>query len=296
MNQPRLSIVVIEFNMAREIARTILSLSPIVQRDIGADDYEIILVDNGSSQPSNHAALLECGANLTLRRLDNAGPSPVRAINIGLSLARGHLVGVMIDGARMASPGLLSSALQASHLYERGVISPLGFHLGRGPQTEAAQNGYDQEAEDALLTSSDWIRDGYNLYDIAVIAPGQAGGWFRPLNESTALFMAKPMWDELNGFDERFSAPGGGLANMDAYIRACHLPNAQPVMLLGEATFHQIHGGIASNAPPGKHPWEQFHKEYIAIRGAPLETPRYEPICIGRVTQSAMKFIEPSIR
>src|SRR5262245_35568126 len=42
---PLLSIVVIEFNMAREVPRTILSLSPAMQRGLERDEYEIILVD-----------------------------------------------------------------------------------------------------------------------------------------------------------------------------------------------------------------------------------------------------------
>jgi hypothetical protein len=38
-------------------------------------------------------------------------PSPVPAIGQGLALARGDLVRVLIDGARMASPRLLATAL-----------------------------------------------------------------------------------------------------------------------------------------------------------------------------------------
>lgn len=32
------------------------------------------------------------------------------------------------------------------------------------------------------------------------------------------------------------------------YDRACSLPHAQVVVLPGEGTFHQVHGGVATNA------------------------------------------------
>ena len=49
--RPKASIVVISYNMARELPRTIRSLSPALQRGVSAEDYEIIVVDNGSTQP-----------------------------------------------------------------------------------------------------------------------------------------------------------------------------------------------------------------------------------------------------
>jgi hypothetical protein len=37
--------------MARELPRTIRSLSPIMQRGIDPADVEVILIDNGSTEP-----------------------------------------------------------------------------------------------------------------------------------------------------------------------------------------------------------------------------------------------------
>ena len=44
------------------------------------------------------------------------------------------------------------------------------------------------------------------------------------------------------------------------------------IMLLGEATFHQVHGGVATNAPVSR--WDEFNREYAAIRGHGFERPR----------------------
>ena len=49
--KPGLSIVVVVRNMPREARRTLLSLSAGYQRRIGAAEYEVIVVDNGSDAP-----------------------------------------------------------------------------------------------------------------------------------------------------------------------------------------------------------------------------------------------------
>ncbi len=38
-------------------------------------------------------------------------------------------------------------------------------------------------------------------------------------------------------------------------------------MLLGEATFHQFHGGVATNVPIAEHPFKEMMKEYEVIKG-----------------------------
>ena len=48
----RLSVIVIAHNMAREIPRTLTSLSRDYQLEAAELGYEVILIDNGSAQPS----------------------------------------------------------------------------------------------------------------------------------------------------------------------------------------------------------------------------------------------------
>ena len=74
-------------------------------------------------------------------------------------------------------------------------------------------------------------------------------GWFKPIAESNALFLRRESGECLVGLDERFDSPGGGLLNLDTFNRAIEWPDAQLVVLLGEATFHQLHGGTNTNIP-----------------------------------------------
>jgi glycosyltransferase involved in cell wall biosynthesis len=100
----RLSLIVISFNMRRELPRTIRTLSPSMQRGLGSADYEIIVVDNGSTEMFDVDECRRWVPEIAIHRMPDPSPSPVGAINRGLTLATGDLVGVFIDGARMASP------------------------------------------------------------------------------------------------------------------------------------------------------------------------------------------------
>ncbi len=290
---PKLSVVVVAYNMARELPRTIRSLSPAMQRGIDPTEYEIIVIDNGSTCPFDEAEIRNMAPNLTIQRQPNATVSPVPAINYGISLARGDLVGVFIDGARIASPGLLANALAASKLHERPVIGAIAFHLGPTTQMESLRNGYNQKVEDALLASSGWEEDGYRLFSISALAGSSAGGWFEVPAESNSIFLRAEHWKELGGWDENFVTPGGGLVNLDMWARACADPHGQLIMLLGEATFHQVHGGVATNNP--NPPQGEFHAEYMRLRGCPYKRPSRKPSYYGTLPGEAFESLKHSI-
>ncbi|MCE7798384.1 class I SAM-dependent methyltransferase [Sphingobium sufflavum] len=276
--------------MSRELPRTIRSLSPALQRGISEADYEILVVDNGSSRPPSAEDVRQWSPNARLIVVPDPTVSPVPAINLALDEARGEVVGVLIDGARMASPGLLAAALEASRIHPRAIVGSLAFHLGPDVQMRSVQAGYDQQVEDRLLEAINWEEDPYRLYDISVFAGSSSQGWFTTPAETNALFLSRSHWSELGGYDPRFVAPGGGLANLDIWERLCADPEGRLVLLMGEATFHQVHGGVATNSRES--PWDMFHTEYVAIRGKNYEAPQVEPLVIGRLHPAA----RPSIR
>ena len=113
------------------------------------------------------------------------------------------------------------------------------------------------------------------------------------MGESNGLFMTKAMWQELGGLDERFVLPGGGLSNHDLYRRACELDDVQLVVLLGEGTFHQIHGGAATS---GRFGWREMHDEYVALRGRDYPPPENDRLYLGRVPDAALEQVEESVR
>ena len=275
---PEVSVVVVVYNMDREAPRTLFSLSAAYQRHIDPDDYEVIVVDNGSDPPLDPKALENLSGNFRLIRLDPASPSPAPAINRGLAEARGDVIGVMIDGARIVTPGLLHFARHGARLYDQAVVATLGWYLGHDFQTWSLQSGYNPEREDALLDSIDWRTDGYRLFEISALDESSVDGWLQPISESNALFLRRELWDSLGGVDESFDAPAGGLINLDTFGRALELPGASLVILLGEATFHQLHGGTNTNA--SRHQQldnlNNWLAQYENIRGRPYEVVRPE--------------------
>lgn len=289
----KLSVIVVSFKMARELPRTIRTLSPATQKDIGAEDYEIIVIDNGSPNPPSPEEVEAWSPNARLVIMDNPDPSPVAAINLALSMARGELIGVCIDGARMATPGLLARALEAASVHENPVIGTLAFHIGPDVQMRSVAAGYNQATEDQLLAACGWEEDPYNLFKISVFAGSSAQGWFVVPAETNALFLTAAQWRRLGGYDPGFVLPGGGLANLDIWARACGDPTGKVIMLLGEATFHQVHGGVATNSTTSK--WDQFHAEYIGLRGHAYRTPTPDALFWGRLNPAALSSLEQSV-
>ena len=269
--KPKVSIIVISYNMNRELPRTLLSLSPPYQKDIARDEYEVILIDNGSKVPPTAADFAHLNLDIRVLSMNNPTKSPVPAINFGLKQVSGEIIGVYIDGARIASPRLIASARDAISYNQRAFVGSRGRYLGNKFQRVAIVEGYNQQAEDDMLAKSGWENDGYKLFDISVFDESSGPTWFDPVAESNSLFMWRSLWDELGGYAEGFITPGGGLVNLDTWKRACELPDTVPTLLLGEATFHQVHGGIATNGSLEK--VQEFYTEYFTIYGEEFDVP-----------------------
>lgn len=281
--RPKLSVIVNFYNMRREAARTLHSLTPAYQQGIDADDYEVIALDNGSSESLDGDRVRGFGPRFSYRYVDTRSPSPCAALNAAVRDARGEWIMCCIDGARILSPGILHYALLAARNWPHAFVYTTGMHLGDKLQNQAVLEGYDQRVEDELLAGVDWRNDGYQLFRIACLAGSSALGFFREKSESNCFALRRTDYLDIGGFDEAFALPGGGLCNLDLFNRIHLDPRFQPVLLVGEATFHQFHGGAATNVPPDRHPWNAMAEEYQRIRGVPYAMHYRRPICLGAI-------------
>jgi glycosyltransferase involved in cell wall biosynthesis len=208
--KPMLSVIVVFHNMAREAPRTLFTLSAEYQFGVCPGDYEVIVVDAGSSAPLEQSFVKSFGENFKLVR-SPAAPSPVGAINWAATLAQGDAIALCIDGARMLSPGILRLMFDAFTIRPDPLVATLAWHLGPKIQNESLLEGYDQMVEDQLLDSVDWRRDGYELFRISSLAASSKDCWFCPIGESNCLAVRRETWRRLGGLHEGFVSPGGGL-------------------------------------------------------------------------------------
>lgn len=306
-SKPVFSVIIISYNMAREVPRTVQTFLDDYQDGVNAAEIEIIVMENGSKTPINQSIVQSWPDNVRYIEVQNPHPSPAFALNEGAKLARGKYICPVIDGARMVTPGLFRCAKDLIKMHDNPVIATLGLHLGDKVQQINVEHGYNQIKEDALLESINWRHNPYRLFDISCLGGSAAGAWFTPIAESNVLIMKTEFYHHLGGYDENFDTPGGGLVNLDFFKRAVEHAKSQYFLLLGEASFHQYHGGVTTSRPvskpsldvAGKTTWEVYAQQYAAIRGRPYETPQIRPHLFGqfnqhtrRIALEALKTIE----
>ncbi len=245
-----LSVVVVFYNMKREAARTLHSLSRSYQLGLEDVDYEVLVVENGSKpeEALGEDYVRSFGPEFRYFDLgDEAAPSPVNALNFGVEKSRGDNIGFMIDGAHVLTPGVLSAALTGIATYPPAVITTQQWFVGPGQQSEAMQGGYNQRFEDRLFKEVNWPEDGYRLFNIGHFIGDR--DWLDPMIESNCIFLPRSLLEQCGSMDEAFSMAGGGYANLDFYERHTSRPDVKVVTTLGEASFHQVHGGTTTNMP-----------------------------------------------
>ena len=290
-----LSLVVASYDMARELPRTVCSITRPYQQDIDSLDYEIVVVDNGSPARPDAAALEAMAPGVTVVRADRAEASPAQAVNQAVDATRGRHVGIILDGARMVTPGVLALARLALTMDPDALVTTMAWHLGPDHQSRSILAGYDAEEEDRLLTSIGWPADGHRLFEIAALAAANPRGFAGPINESCCTFLSRDRFEALGGYEESFTSPGGGYVNLDFFTRALELVNTSLVVLLGEGSFHQVHGGAATNSGDPVETDRVFSAEYEAIRGRSYVRPEVDPIYIGRLPCTATRWIDVKV-
>ena len=288
---PTLSVIVIMFNMQREAKRTLYSLSSEYQREVDSSSWEVLVVDNGSSAPLSEQEVAQYGVNFRYFYFDTNSRSPVQAINFAVTHAKGELVSVCIDGARILTPGILRYTLDCFNAFKNPFVCTLGWHLGKEIQNISMMKGYNQSVEDAMLDSVDWRNNGYLLFNIASLAGSSAAGYFSPIVESNFYTLKKTTYEQAYGYDIRFSAPGGGTANLDFYKRISERSDVQTVHLLGEGTFHQFHGGVTTNVSVNLHPKTSNRIQYEKIRGEKYSKPNVKPVYFGKMQEQAIQYL-----
>ena len=292
-SRPRLSVIVIGYRMSRQLGNTLYSLSADYQRNVDAEDYEVVVVENSSDDNLDPSVLRLWAGNFRYTLREESSHSPVAAINFAFSQCRGTTIGLMIDGARLLSPRVLEYALMAAHLSPRALTIVPGYHLGGDEQHLAPE--HDEAGETALLEEIDWKDNGYRLFDIATFSGGNRRGFFHPFMECNCVFADADCFRQIGYADPRFTLPGGGSINLHMFRQLGMLADSKLFLTPGEGSFHQYHGGVTTRDHPGREAELLSHKTQLhSLWPGGFHSLRREPMLLGAVTPWAQRFLAKS--
>ena len=293
---PFVSIVVIVYKMADQAELTLRSLSAQYQRDVAESEYEIIVVENESSWILGQERACMTGGNVRYFLRQETQRTPVHAANFGAAQAVGSHIVIILDGARMVTPGVVRLTLDAFRIAPNAAVAVPGYHLGEKPQQIAVNEGYDEAAEAGLLERIEWPSNGYRLFEIAVFAMSSLMGFFQPNAESPFLGCSREKWNAVGGLDTRYDDLGGGKANIALYKHVLETPDTPFYLLFGEGSFHQFHGGISTNTPSGERAMigARIREQDEALR-TDRSLPHAPAILFGQLHPSAYRFLRHSL-
>jgi cephalosporin hydroxylase len=292
-----LSVVVVFYNMHREARRTLHSLSRAYQEGLDGTSYEVIVVENGSDddQRLGSAFVEDFGPEFRYLDLgDEASPSPVGALNRGIAASSGRNLALMIDGAHVLTPGVLRFGLRGLATYAPAIVATQQWYVGPGQQGDAMDNGYDQAYEDRLFRRIQWPSNGYRLFEVGHFVGER--DWLDGVWESNCMFVSRAQLEQVGGFEARFSMPGGGYANLELYERLGSSPDVTVCSIIGEGSFHQVHGGTTTNeAEADKRRARVFGyaQHYAELRGRAFRGAGKPIHFVGSITTGAARRTKP---
>ena len=292
-----LTVVVVVYNMRREAERTLHALSRAYQEGIDDISYEVIVCENGSDEDQRLGAEFVARFGPEFRYLDmgdDARPSPVNALNAGIRRGRGRSYALMIDGAHVLTPGVLRFGLVGLETYAPAIVATQQWYVGPGQQGHAMDDGYDEGYEDRLFEAIKWPSAGYRLFEIGHFVGDR--DWFDGVWESNCMFVSRAQLEQVGGFDESFAMSGGGYANLELYERLGASTDITVATIIGEGSFHQVHGGTTTNQPD---PVERrarvygYSEHFADLRGRAFRGPNKPLHYVGRINTLSARRTKP---
>ncbi|MGH2923405.1 MAG: glycosyltransferase family 2 protein [Solirubrobacterales bacterium] len=194
----KLSVVIPTRDRREELLRTLAALRG--QRDPGGG-FEVVVVDNGSSDASLEAALeLGAGGAMRLRAISEPRPGPAAARNAGVAAASGEVILFLGDDMEPADPSLVDAHARL----HRGAGDPRYGVLGH-----VAWSGRQEVT--ALM---DWLGRTFQ-FDYVNLAPGRVAPSHAFWTAHVSL--RRELFERAGGFDTRF--PWAGVEDLELGLR-----------------------------------------------------------------------------
>ena len=286
----KLTILVVFFNGRREAERTLHSLTTKYQLDAVPGSYKVMVLDSGSTEPLDPERIKSFGKYFEYHYVETNYPSPAEALQKGLTFVDTPYVGISIDGARMLSPGIINGFFEILKIDKNPFVYTPRYYLGKYVQMDSVKRGYKKETEDLLLNSVNWKENGYHLFKISSIEQSEEYE-YDALGESNLFFCSTKELRESEQLDKPYYSLGGGLMNLDCFLFFTSHKHIKTYCLVGEATFHQIHGGVVSNAKREESKLPQYRKEFFKINNSTYHRITYDVNFYGHYNSITMSYL-----
>jgi glycosyltransferase involved in cell wall biosynthesis len=210
-NDPSVSVVVRAFNEAAKLEQFFED----IHKQFSRSEVEVVVVDNGSSDRTPQVAKHYGAEVVTLPQNDFNYP---KSLNLGVEAASNDVVFVTVAHARLSNIHNLHAG--ARHFSKNDNIAGT---FGAGLPNEGAS--YIER----------WSAMGSNRF---LARPAERIKKSGPgVLSATGAMIAKPVWQELGRFDERYQAGGE-----DAALAKLMLENRYGVVQEPALTVHHSHG------------------------------------------------------
>jgi glycosyltransferase involved in cell wall biosynthesis len=295
-SQPRISVILIGYKMPSQLRNTLATLAAGYQHGMSAADYEVIVVENSSDSTLTDTDVQSLPDNFRYFLRENTGRTPVPAINFAFQQCLGNYIGLIMDGARMLSPGVIRSADMASRLDTNALTVVPGYHLGEQEQHFNEDPELALQEERRLLTSVDWRSDGYELFAISTFSGANRRGYLHPIMECNCLFASRDSYAQIGYADPQFTLHGGGSINLHMYRSLGMRPQSRVVVVPGEGSFHQYHGGVTTSAYADREAEIERHRTQLhSLWPGGFHALRRAPTLLGEIPRQAQPFLQESL-
>lgn len=283
--RPELSVVIPAFNKRTALAR---ALAGFAQQDLAAERFEVIIVDDGSTD-GTAAGLTGCAANVIYLRQSNRGRAAAR--NTGVAAARAPVV-LFCDADCIPAPGFVRAHRERHAGAADRVVTGKKFDvLAEWPKTPrlaaqaaallprlAAGAVYDLVAATPAGELVAFFQPAELQRDFAVVEQhliGQAHHNWTPLYEAFScdlrdfavpwitfitqnVSVHRELLERAGPFDESFL--GWGYEDSELGLRL-QLHGARFLYEERAATYHQIHPGALAGVGAREY-WVEFTRNY----------------------------------
>ena len=289
MNKQLLTVLIVFYNGEREAKRSLYSLTRTYQNLSPENEYDVIVLDSGSTKPLSAKMVQSFGDNFKYHYVKTNHRSPVEALQFGLSIVETPYTSIIIDGAHILSPGIMNQFYKIQSFAPDCFIYTSKYHLGPYHQNDSLTVGYNQEKEDKMLAAVDWKKNGYLLFDNCNFHHSPFSE-FEISFESNCYFAKTSALRATKVFDQPFHSMGGGLVNLDVFKRLITNENIDNYCIIGEGTFHQYHGGASTNIERKLHPVGTYMQEYFDIYDKPYIASETIPTFYGKYNEVTRKY------